>query len=70
MGLLGGIHTDRLTEISCRLKAEKNSIVNLFTKLGLNVDNLMDSQAVLQLKKQYCDKHRCVECVIGKSILK
>lgn len=63
-------YTDRLTEISCRLKAEKNSIVNLFTKLGLNVDNLMDSQAVLQLKKQYCDKHRCVECVIGKSILK
>ncbi|WP_010250560.1 DUF2851 family protein [Myroides injenensis] len=62
--------SDRLADICCNLQAEKNSIAHLFSKLGLSVDNLMDSQAVLQLKKQYCDTRRCIDCLIGKSILK
>lgn len=52
------------------LKAENNYIIRLFCERGLSVSSATDTQALLQLKKAYCDKKRCLECVIGLSILK
>lgn len=52
------------------LNAERNSITYGFTKLGLPNKNAFDSQAYIQLKHEYCDKKRCLECMIGNKILK
>lgn len=51
-------------------RAEINSITKEFTRL--KVDNLsaFDSQALLELKSQYCDVKRCLECSIGYSLLR
>jgi hypothetical protein len=38
--------------------------------LGVKSENAADSQALLQLKKYYCDKKRCLECSIGFAVLK
>lgn len=51
------------------LKPEKNHITNGFVRLGIKNKNAFDSQALIQLKKFYCDNKRCLECSIGNLIL-
>jgi hypothetical protein len=52
------------------IPAEKNAQMNQWKNLGLTISTSEDSQALLQLKKKYCDKKLCLECSIGYSILK
>lgn len=50
--------------------AEKNSVMEPFAKLGVRPSSAAASQALLQLKKQYCDAKRCLECAVGNAVLK
>lgn len=52
------------------LDAEKNGIVNRWIQSGVRIKNAAQSQASLTLKKEYCDKFKCLECRIGNSLLK
>ena len=49
---------------------EKNNITAGFEKLGIENRSGYDSQALIQLKNNYCNKIRCLECAIGNNILK
>ena len=51
------------------IKPESNFIVNLFKNHGINMENAGDSQAVIQLKREYCDKKKCIFCRIGHKLL-
>ncbi len=51
------------------ISSEKNSIVAQFLRLKIQSDSAARSQALLQLKKEYCNKQRCLQCVIGKNLL-
>ena len=50
--------------------AETNSITKGFQSLGIENKNAFDSQALIELKNEYCNKKRCLDCSIGNSILK
>ena len=50
--------------------AENNSITKGFEKLGMENKTAFESQAFIELKTQYCDKKRCLECGVGNAILK
>lgn len=52
------------------LKAEDNSIIRQWAAAGLPVRTAADSQALLQLKKQYCDRRDCLRCRFGYEYLK
>ena len=52
------------------LKAEDNNITRTWKDCGLEVDCAGDSQALIQLKKEYCDKKKCLHCRIGYEYLK
>ena len=52
------------------LAAEKNAIIREFDRLTIKAANACDSQSLLELKIQYCDHKRCLDCSIGHSILK
>jgi hypothetical protein len=52
------------------IKAEKNAIVSKFSELKIKADNAYDSQALLELKNNYCAKKRCLKCAIGNSLLR
>ncbi|MFT4575590.1 MAG: hypothetical protein ACI9SI_000500 [Polaribacter sp.] len=52
------------------IKAEKNAIVSKFSELKIKADNAYDSQALLELKNNYCAKKRCLQCAIGNSLLR
>ncbi len=62
-----------LTEYSLHLlesiPEEKNSIVSLFQKAGVPVKNAADSQALIQLKRNYCERKECLFCRIGHKLL-
>jgi Protein of unknown function (DUF2851) len=53
-----------------QIDAEKNSIINGFSTLQIKPKNAFDSQALLQLKNEYCNKIRCLECAVGNKLLK
>lgn len=52
------------------LPAENNNITRNWTALGLPNNNAADSQALIQLKNNYCELKKCLACGIGTSILK
>ena len=52
------------------LKAEHNHIVQMWEKVGLSVETAGDTQALIQLKKEYCDPKDCLRCRIGYEYLK
>lgn len=60
---------ERITAISAELKAETNAVVTLFEREGVAVENAFDSQALIQLKKTYCNANKCLSCAVGRSIV-
>ena len=61
---------ERAFELLEQLKAENNYIIRMWKECGLDVKNAGDSQALIQLKKEYCDKKDCLRCRIGYEYLK
>ncbi len=62
--------SDEIIEIMEQLTAESNSTILKFSEYGIKADNAFESQALLQLKNEYCDKKRCLECAVGIALLK
>jgi hypothetical protein len=61
----------RSIEIYDQLKPEINKITNKMTEtLNLDNKNAYDSQALIELYKEYCSKSRCLDCEIGFKLLK
>ena len=52
------------------MKPERNSILDSWINLGLDVKSALDGQALLHLKNHYCDYKRCLECKIGHECIK
>lgn len=53
-----------------QLKAENNFIIRMWRQCGLDVNNAGDSQALIQLKREYCDRRDCLRCRFGYEYLK
>jgi hypothetical protein len=52
------------------IPAENNTIVSAFCRAGLSVRHAGESQALIQLKREYCEKKNCLYCRIGFRLLK
>jgi len=53
-----------------QLPGESNSVVRGWGNLGMPVRSAYSTQALIELRSQYCRRLRCLECGIGNSILK
>ncbi len=60
---------DKALELLEQIPEERNSIISGWKNLGLIVNTAYDSQALLHLKKNYCDDKKCLRCRIGHKIL-
>lgn len=60
---------DKALQILEQIPSERNSIVRNWQKIGLRSESAYDTQALLQLKKQYCDPKKCLQCRIGHKVL-
>lgn len=67
---LGKTDFDAVFKIYQKIKPEKNAIVEKFNSININVDNAFDSQILIHLKKNYCDKKKCLQCAIGVKLLR
>lgn len=63
-------YTERAVRLLENLPPEKNSIVTAFGRAGVPVQHAADSQALIQLKREYCEHKRCLDCRIGFQLLK
>lgn len=61
---------ERATRFLETLKAENNHVTRLWSGAGLPVFTAADSQALLQLQKEYCDKRDCLRCRFGYEYLR
>lgn len=52
------------------VEPENNSIIEKFTSFGLKSKNALETQSLLQLKNEYCNKNKCLDCAIGIELLK
>lgn len=52
------------------LDPESNAILDKFKSFGISAKNAFEAQTLLQLKSEYCNKSRCMECAIGAELLK
>lgn len=61
---------DRAIDFLEGMKSENNYITNMWLNEGLKVKSAADSQALIQLKKEYCDKKRCLHCELGNKLMR
>lgn len=61
---------DRATDFLEELKAENNYITRLWEASGVQVRTAADSQALIQLQKEYCDVRKCLHCRFGYEYLR
>ena len=52
------------------IKPEKNSIISKFLEFKIESKNAFETQSLLELKKNYCNVKRCLDCAIGSQLLK
>ncbi len=61
---------DKALKLLSETPPESNQIIKKFSDLGFTAQSAFDTQALLQLKKHYCDQKKCLQCAIGNAILK
>ena len=61
---------DRSFDMLEQMKAERNHIITMWQECGLPVKSAGDSQALIQLKREYCDRKDCLRCRFGYEYLR
>lgn len=62
-------HCAAAVELLESLAPEHNSVVSIFTDAGIACDNAFSSQALIQLRREYCEPRKCLYCRLGHRIL-
>lgn len=66
----GDVATMRLVpQMLASFRAEDNKDVRLFTSAGITCRNAFDSQALIELRRNYCEKNKCIYCRFGHRML-
>lgn len=70
-GLLHSDHDmkEEAMQLLLSLPPEKNTIIRDWQNLGFKTRDAMESQALIHLRKEYCDLHKCLRCRFGHRIL-
>jgi hypothetical protein len=69
MRMHGQYNDTEFIDLAQSLAAEKNSIIRKFNALRPKASNMLESQALIQLKTRYCDKKQCLHCAIGNKLI-
>lgn len=60
---------DNAMQLLESIPAEKNSIVRHWQELGLHSASAYDTQALIQLKNNYCNFKKCLHCRVGHKVM-
>ena len=53
-----------------QIEGERNSVIKEWNMLKMPVKNAYSTQALLQLKQEYCNNKKCLACTIGNYLIK
>lgn len=67
---MGGAMEENLIGFMNDVSSEKNSIIEKFASFGITSNNAFESQTLLELKNEYCNRKACLKCGIGMELLK
>ena len=62
--------SEDLIQLLNEVSPEKNAVLDKFSSFGIKSKNAFETQSLLQLKNEYCNKSRCLDCAIGMELLK
>ncbi len=65
----GVLINDKLIFVMRQLASEKNSIISAFNSMKNISKSAFQSQALLQLKNEYCNKNKCLSCRVGYALI-
>jgi hypothetical protein len=60
---------EQAIQIFNQVPPEMNQIIKQWNRLGMPTENAAQTQALLHLKKFYCDKRACLSCAIGSELM-
>jgi hypothetical protein len=60
---------ERMLNFLENISGEHNSMISQWKSVGFPTENALQSQALIQLKRCYCDRKRCLECRVGEELL-
>jgi Protein of unknown function (DUF2851). len=60
---------DRALNFLEKLSPESNQITDKWSELGIDCRSAFESQALIHLKKQYCENKKCLHCQLGAKII-
>lgn len=63
-------YVERALRFLEEIPGEQNSVMAQWAELKLPVKNAYSTQALLQLKSEYCNQKKCLSCNIGNYLLK
>ncbi|MEY4432048.1 MAG: hypothetical protein RLZZ44_178 [Bacteroidota bacterium] len=66
----GKDNSEILIQLLSGIAPEKNGVIDKFKSFGLAATNAYESQSLLQLKNEYCDKNKCLSCAIGIDLIR
>ena len=71
----GNIHgneaiKERALQYLENIKPEKNAITQKWTNYGVKNKSALDSQALIELKNNYCNNLNCLKCAVGNALLR
>ena len=61
---------DKALEWLAQLSSEKNAITQQWVSFQVTNNNALESQGLIELKNNYCNQRRCLECAVGNTILR
>ena len=53
-----------------KIAPEKNAVLDKFALFEVKSTNAFEAQALLQLKNEYCNYKKCLQCAVGLNLLK
>lgn len=66
---IGKPNVENLLMLLQTITPEKNAIIQKFKAKEITIENALHTQALLELKKNYCDKQQCLQCAIGSRLI-
>ncbi|HUP12396.1 MAG TPA: DUF2851 family protein [Niastella sp.] len=63
-------HKEKALRWLQEMNSESNAVTNGFREISVSTKSAYDSQALLELKREYCDNKRCLNCAVGVALLK
>lgn len=63
-------YAERGISLLMNMKPESNSVISQWRRGGVRPKDALHTQALIQLRRNYCDRRRCMDCRLGQALIR